>query len=394
MPQIPINDQVFPNLHTASGNTKIEWDFGLMYAIQITASFIRIDADQIQWYDYGRFHASTLWTPLVCETTRNAFCSIVEEKTPFSVLVFPSGTVDMPVDTAKLELPREFHQFFENIGGLQCKSKTANRLLSYTDNRYEISMCDLVDRNLEVVFIPGKSILYIRQHKVDVFVIVLLSLLSLYLFVKTCEHFIQLSHGKRTGFTHGSVTVPFLVALSVSIKLIVAESVLIIAEETTLQQILCVYTLFHTSIAIHAQRKAPCVKFENKDFSNDRGGTAIGTLIAAQVLLSLELNQTIDSPFLSIYVSLFGLRNFLKFLNLLRLHYHSQTLTTFRKVKKTLETIADTCVFICLIVIGMKVSTDSGDDSASAVGSVMFISMLSGTLAHSITTLYVPTAPS
>jgi hypothetical protein len=57
MPEIPINDQVFPNLHTDSGNTKIEWDFGLMYAIQTTASFIRIDADQIQWYDYGRFHA-------------------------------------------------------------------------------------------------------------------------------------------------------------------------------------------------------------------------------------------------------------------------------------------------------------------------------------------------
>jgi hypothetical protein len=107
----------------------------------------------------------------------------------------------------------------------------------------------------------------------DVFVIVLLSLLSLYLFVKTCEHFIQLSYGKRLAFAHGSVTVPFLVALSVSIKLIFTESVLIIAEETTLQQILCVYTLFHTSIAIHAQRAAPRAKFENKDFSNDRGGT-------------------------------------------------------------------------------------------------------------------------
>ena len=51
---------------------------------------------------------------------------IVEEKTPVSVLVFPSGTVDMPVDVTKLELPREFHWFFENICGLQCNSKTSN----------------------------------------------------------------------------------------------------------------------------------------------------------------------------------------------------------------------------------------------------------------------------
>jgi hypothetical protein len=362
-----------------------------MYAIQMTASFIRIDADQIQWYDYGRFHASPLWTPFACEPARNAFCSIVEDQTPASVLVFPSGDVDMPVDVTKLEMPREFRRFFEKIGGLQCNGKESNRMLSYTDTRYEISMCDLVDGKIEVVLIPGENKLYIRQQKTDVFVTVLLSLLSLYLFVKTCEHFIQLSHGKRLGFAHGSVTVPFLIALSVSIKLIFTESVLIIAEETTLQQILCVYTLIHTSISIRSQLREPCVKLEKTDFSNDRSGTAIGTLIAAQVLLSLELNQTIDSPFLSIYVSLFGLRNFLKFLNLVRLHYNSKTLTTPMKVKKTLETIADIFVFICLIVIGMKVSADSGNDYGSAVGSVVLISILSGTLTHSVTTLYITT---
>jgi hypothetical protein len=389
MPVMPINDQVFPNL--VSGNTKIEWDFGLMYAIQMTASFIRIDSDQIQWYDYGRFHASPLWTPFACEPARNAFCSIVEDATPASVLVFPSGDVDMPVDVTKLELPREVQRFFENIGGLQCTGKTSNRMISYTDKRYEISMCDLVDGNLEVVLIPGKNLLYIRQHKADVVVTVLLSLLSLYLFVKTCEHFIQLSHGKRLAFAHGGVTVPFLIALSASVKLIFTESVLIIAEETTLQQILCVYTLVHTSIAIRSQLEEPYVKLEKTDFSNDRGGTAIGTLIAAQVLLSLELNQTIDSPFLSIYVSLFGLRNFLKFLNLVRLHYASKTLTTLRKVRKTLETIADMFVFACLIVIGMKVSADSAIEYGSAVGSVVLISVLSGALAHSITTLYIAT---
>jgi len=90
-------------------------------------------------------------------------------------------------------------------------------------------------------------------------------------------------------------------------------------------------------------------------------------------------------------VSLFGLRNFLKFLNLVRLHYNSQTLTTRIKVKKTLETIADIFVFVCLMVIGMKVSADSGTDYGSAVGSVVLISTLSGTLAHSITTLYIAT---
>jgi hypothetical protein len=47
-------------------------------------------------------------------------------------------------------------EFFKDIGGLQCNSKTSNRMLSYTDNHYEISMCDLVDGNLEVVLIPCK----------------------------------------------------------------------------------------------------------------------------------------------------------------------------------------------------------------------------------------------
>jgi hypothetical protein len=48
-------------------------------------------------------------------------------------------------------------------------------------------------------------------------------------------------------------------------------------------------------------------------------------------------------------------------------------------------------VFACLIVIGMKVSADSAIEYGSAVGSVVLISVLSGALAHSITTLYIAT---
>jgi hypothetical protein len=395
MPEIPIDRKAFPHLRTAVGGTPIQWDFGSMYAIHLTASLIRIDADQIQWYKHGRFHASGLWTPLRCLPARNAFCSIVQDEPEASVLVFPSGVVDMPVDITKLLLPSDFRRFFDGLGGLACKTKNSNRMLSYTDNRYEMSMCDLVDGHLEVVLTPDTNILYIRQHREVVGFLTLLSLLSLYLFVHTCEHVIALCHGKRMPLDHGSVTVPFIIALTVVMRLLMAESVLIIAEEVTLQVILSLYVLVHASIrlCLHTNKR----KVEDKlDFSDPQGGTVIGMLIAAQVLLSLELNNTIDSPFLGLYVSLFGIRNFLKFLNLVLLHYKRVDKSTKKRVaddptllKKTCELLSDVFVFGALVVIGIQVSANSTEEYMSTAGTVLLISVLGGTLAHSITSLHV-----
>ena len=213
MPEIPINSKAFPHLRTAVGDTPIQWDFGSMYAIQLTASLIRIDANQIQWHNHGRFHASGLWTPLRCLPARSAFCSIVQDEPEESVLVF--------------------------------------------------------------------------------------------------------------------------------------------------------------------------------------GGTVIGMLIAAQVLLSLELNNTIDSPFLVLYVSLFGIRNFLKFLNLVLLHYKRVDHSTKKQVdnstrlKKTCELLSDVFVFGALVVIGIQVSVNSTEEYMSSAGTVLLISVLGGTLAHSITLLHL-----
>jgi hypothetical protein len=248
MPFLPIRSDLFPNLHDSTSNHKIEWNYGFMYSVQISAPIIKINKDRIQWYEYGTFHPSRLWRTMECEPARDAFCSIIQES-PYqaSVLVFPSGTVDVPVDLEQLRFPREFSTFVaSNNGSLHCNSRTSNRMLSYTDNRYELSMCDLVDGNLEFVLEPDKNLLYIRQRHTNVLLMVVLSILSLYMFVRTCEHFIKLTHGRRPCFAHGSITLPFLVALSSLRKLILTPSVLILEEEITMHTVLCCYTLIHT----------------------------------------------------------------------------------------------------------------------------------------------------
>ena len=356
-----------------------------MYTIHLTASFIRIDANQIQWYNYGRFHASGLWTRFRCLPSRTAFCSIVDSES--SVLILPSGVVDMPVDQDLLRLPAEFERFLQSINGQLCTSATANRMLSYTDNRYEISMCDMVDGELEVVFIPGTNVLYVRQHHENTIFVLLLSLLSLYLFVQTCEHFIQLSRGRRKGFEHKSITIPFIVASVLFAKVVLVENVLVVVEETILQLILILYTLMHTSIRLWLHTRKTD---DSADSVEEHGGTAIGVLLTTQVLLSLELNFTIASPFLQIYVCVFGIRNFLKFLNLLLRHYKKDNRSLGTHLKKTCELLSDVFVFGCLISIGIKLSSENTDVYVSTTANILLVSILGGTLAHSITSLHSP----
>ena len=401
MPFLPIRSDLFPNLYDSVSNHKIEWNYGNMYSVQISAPIIKINKDRIQWYEYGTFHPSRLWSTMQCEPTRDAFCSIIQESPhPASVLVFPSGTVDVPVDLEQLRFPREFSTFIaSNNGSLQCNSRTSNRMLSYTDNRYELSMCDLVDGNLEFVLEPDKNLLYIRQRHTNVLSMVVLSILSLYMFVRTCEHFIKLTHGRRPRFAHGSITLPFLVALFSLSKLILTPSVLILKEEITLQTVLCCYTLIHTASHLLPRLKTAggvveaCGVHdiqEDGGFFSETGAAAVGPLIAAQTILSLELNETIDTPFLSMFVALFGLRNFLKFLNLVRLHYRQYPACKTQTIRKTIESIADTFIFACLVSIGMKVAAESREQYASNVMVVLMISILAGTLMHSITLLYLP----
>lgn len=392
---------MFPNMHTSDGFTKVRWNSGLMYAVHLTASFIRVDSDNIQWHFYGTFHASSLWTPLTCAPTRDAFCELTQDNA--SVLVFPSETVDMPVDVRHLVLPPDFKRFWESSGGLLCNSKTSRRQLSYTDNRYEISMCDLVDGDLEVVLVPLSNVLYVRKHRQDILVLVALSAVSLYLFVKTCEHFIAIAQGRRLGFRHSHVTVPFAIALVVAFKLVFTESVLVIAEETTIQAMLCVYTLLYAGVCLWqhwsgaadtegGEQDASTERGEkhasaHSDFFSAAGGTAIGLLIAAQVLLSIEMNETIDSPFLSIYIVLFGLRNFLKFLNLVRLHYDMHH--GIVRYKKMAEAVVDIFVFAALVEIGVNISAESTEDYVLSVVSLLLTSVFCGALTHGITTLYL-----
>ena len=83
-----------------------------MSTVQISASIIKINKDRIQWNEYGTFHPGRLWRKMEREPTRDAFCSIIQETPyPASVLVFPSGTVDVPVDLEQLRFPREFSTF-------------------------------------------------------------------------------------------------------------------------------------------------------------------------------------------------------------------------------------------------------------------------------------------
>jgi hypothetical protein len=259
-------------------------------------------------------------------------------------------------------------------------------------------MCDLVDGNLEFVLEPDKNLLYIRQRHSNVLLMVVLSLLSLYMFVRTCEHFIKLTHGRRPRFAHGSITLPFLVALFSLSKLILTPSVLILQEEITLHAVLSCYTLIHTGSHLLRHLKAAGAVAEagihdiqeDGGFFSETGAAAVGPLVAAQTILSLELNETIDTPFLSMFVALFGLRNFLKFLNLVRLHYRQYPTCRNQTIRKTAESLADTFIFACLVGIGMKIAAESREQYASNVLVVLMISILTGTLMHSITLLYLP----
>jgi hypothetical protein len=85
-----------------------------------------------------------------------------------------------------------------------------------------MSLCDLVDRNLEFVLDVHSSLVYWRHNSKPLWWNLCLTVSSLFFFTRVCEHLALLVHGKRRKF---SVLNFFSVIVEVIAKLVNSKAI-------------------------------------------------------------------------------------------------------------------------------------------------------------------------
>jgi len=185
--------------------------------------------------------------------------------------------------------------------GSACTSSHTGRTVAMSDERYEVSLCDLLDSNLDVVL--HDDIISWRQDTTDVWVYILISVLCIYLISCISENIVSSIHNKQQNdFRHQQITV-YVSVMFIIYLFAVDDSAQFLATSEDLSLML------HLFIYIIVELSA-----QSLNFVHEVHGSRISLLTACISLLTLRVHYSFDNPYMLILCIMFGTRSMFKFI--------------------------------------------------------------------------------
>jgi hypothetical protein len=215
------------------------------------------------------------------------------------MLWFPSTQVDIP-DNFELIPRNEYLDQFPN--GSACTSSSTARSLLMRDTRYEVSLCDLLDSNLDVVYM--REYIYWRTDTTGVLTYIVVSFACVYLVSCVSENIVNSMQGERqTVFAEQRATVyGSLLLICYVLFYEDCASLLLTSEDHSLMW----HLLFYVGVQTVVQQLYAATVAH---------GARISLLSACIALLTLRVHYSFDNPYTLVLSVLFGTRSMFKFMS-------------------------------------------------------------------------------
>jgi hypothetical protein len=288
-----------------------------------------------------------------------------------------------------------------------CYGGVSMRDIVFDQREHAVSLCDLVHGRLDFVLYPQLGELAWRRRDSEDFFYSLLwtalvTVVVLFLFTRVCENLSHIIRGEgRKSDWH--TTLLLLIATVCSFPATARND--FAPEERVLTLVLQVYAFFYVAILLSYSVYARLGKRRSgkvaptdeqpllpKDTFNtepapakpapaDRSVNTTGALIAVLLLLTAHLQNTYETPFLSVFVIIFGARSFLKFLNFTLRHSRAASLGACCKLAVLL---ADTFAFLAILELAVRTAARSSSDFASTAAGLELVSVLGGAFLYQV----------
>jgi hypothetical protein len=121
-------------------------------------------------------------------------------------------------------------------------------------------------------------------------------------------------------------------------------------------------------------------------YSGSQDISALGSLLAVQLILTAQLQNTFETPFLGILTLLFGTRAFLKFMNF-TLKYTAlvrNSVNDYIVTRKLFFLCVDTFTLACVFELAVRISARNQTEYASTATAMLFIIVLGGAFLHTV----------
>ena len=433
MPALTLSRTSFPFLTRSGSRAPLEWTHGPLFNALLGSSVLRVGERGVSWCA-----TCDMTTPgwgaaaerVPCLPTPDALCAAQIPSLNASLVFFPSARVRIPADMQAFASGYAAPDMSTTLGGLwaavqhSCDGSPSNRVLVFDQREYAVSLCDIVHGRLDFVLYPQHGELAWRRRDSEDFFYSLLwtalvTVVVLFLFTRVCENLSHIIRGEgRKSDWH--TTLLLLIATACSFPATARND--FAPEERVLTLVLQVYAFFYVAMLLSYSGYAMLLSYSGyamllsysgyarlglrrysqlpvdehpepapaKPAPADSSINTTGALIAVLLLLTAHLQNTYETPFLSIFVIIFGARNFLKFLNL-TLH-HSRAASAEFACFKLFVLLTDTFAFVAVLELAVRTAARSSSEYASTAAGLELLSALGGVFLYQVVASRPPAA--
>lgn len=315
------------------------------------------------------------WEKVTCIPSATALCA---EDNPSAMLYFDTGEIDVPDDWNTLMQTRNiFLDRFPN--GTSCSSDYTGRTLKIGDRQYELSLCDLLDNNLDILFRPHTNTLYWRINSMQMWEYMGVALVSVYLIACLSHNLVIMltnsdRHRERKLMQLIIVSIVLVYCLlyvvwSVCHGSVCAGTHLVTTSDLAVTAHLLALSMVDTCFLLFYQAS---VKMDH--------ASNISLLTSCLLLLLVRIYDTMDTPYISILSCFFGARSVYKLLVVM----NEPSVRTERVMQ-----ILDAFVFASLLGNGVWYANDTSLKAGIAQGQILLLASLAGVFLYTFKILNV-----
>ena len=327
----------YPHLILADELRPLAWDYGRMFNLMTASHFVRITARGMQFSENSpRIVGSAKWNALRCDVRADALC---EHNT--TLMFFPNGVVDIPPNSQAIQ-----NIYTSNFPDGACTNPHSKRLMRVNDERYEVSLCDLVDANLDVVYDTVQGMLYWRQDTTLTVEYILISMLGIYFMSCISGNAISVASKSRPqNLGRYNIVLVLGVWLYMVSYLSITQTSSIVTHDDLA---LCLSLMFYVATE-------GWVAWHNSCLVTLKLLSGISIYTACLMLLAFRIHNTFDNPYNGILTMMFGTRSFIKYFSArfcLSTSYRHRGDISYQIDGKEMTMAPSELVLLCAYVIG------------------------------------------
>ena len=347
MPFLPLFDDQYPHLVFSDEIGPLPWTYGRLHELVSESRFVRFESRGVMFSMISNLNLEkSVWNHMHCHVTEGAIC-----KDETNTLFFPDGVVDVPADFSRLKKNSILESFPDSK---ICTSENSGRVIRMYDTRYEFSLCDLNDGNLDMIFDWRTNSLYWRVDGTYLIEYIILFAASIYLMSCVSVNIVNFINLKPYENNKRQLTVVFCVLTWIMYDR-VSNTLRYIAttEDEILLWVLVGFAVMEWALTVSLRvfaKPSP----EEQEKAHEimlKSVNGISLILATLMLMTLRMHLSFVNPYMSTLCVLFGVRSVSKFLVF---NFPVETgLTTVQKWRRMLVLLVDMFTFSFALEFGI-----------------------------------------